>query len=164
VRDADHPHRGLAPVQRTGHRRFHRCGAAGLRLDGSVFPLTRSVRGGIARRHVAASGRRRQCGESTDIRSRRERSCEDRATPFPTPVVVLSTCSIRKPAATRRLRRDSGSVDLSRSAGWHSLPRRRCAPVGSRLTQRSRGLRSDGSSAKLSSSRLAECDQVPFGE
>ena len=47
---------------------------------------------------------------STDIRSLRERSCEERATSFQTPAVVLLTCSRRKLPATRRLRRDSGCL------------------------------------------------------
>jgi hypothetical protein len=37
--------------------------------------------------------------------------------------------SRRKPPATRRPQRDSGPLDLSRSAAWHSLPRRRGAPA-----------------------------------
>ena len=47
---------------------------------------------------------------STDIRSLRERSCEERATPFQTPAVVSLMCSRRKLPATRPLRRDSGCL------------------------------------------------------
>jgi hypothetical protein len=106
---------------------------ASLRAEMLSYSRSRGLFAGVsfeARRCVRTTTPVRR---STDIRSRRERSCEEPATPFPTPAVVWSTCSRRKRPATRRLRRDRGPpVDLSLSAAWHSLPRRGAAACGCR--------------------------------